>query len=274
MGMRFSGHGVALFCIILICGCGPSLEAMKQVTTTELASNKRSVVLFRMGLVNPEQFSLDSLNGSLSTCINPSATIAKKNGKIYEYFTSVSLNFQVGQHDIAQVELDPGDYAIVRWLCFTDHYNLGKRIITRHILGSEEQTTFGTSRYNKSFAKFMVSTGEIVNVGSLNIITVPSPAFYPTVHIHVSDLPKDMLERFQIERPNIVSQMTTRLMIADWETLSPQKLWVVCQKMTEMNAKAGLPPPAECLTATAPDFTITDDFSRPAIVRDGLRFRP
>ena len=229
------GSIIAVHALVLG-GCGGTSTVSDELTTSSLANEKSGVAILKASIIG-------------QGCPGGTLTIGRKAGDAYEAVTSVQTGtgaFTSGL-DVMQVTLPPGDYHVINIACaVTD----GRITTTVQVGKKEGGGLLGIgSQFKKSLATFQLGTGEIVNLGYLQIVT----GLYGTVAIAVSDLPAESAARLKKEKPNLANQMTTRLMVVTQSPRTPAETKQFCDQLALLNAQVpafARPLPAEC-TATA-----------------------
>gem|GEM_PF-6629938 len=112
---------------------------------------------------------------------------------------------------IPQIELAPGTYHVISWVCETGRYarSIGRK--------SRQFFSLGTT-YLKSYAAFSVNAGEVVNVGYLRMVNLGGMEF---VRFDVADLPPRAHAWLRRQYPRLYAQMITRLMRAGQSSAAP-----------------------------------------------------
>lgn len=231
----------AIAAALLTSGCAGTSNVSDVLTAGDLARQKKGVAVLRAQILG-------------HGCSGGTLTIGKKVADIYSAVRTIQTTASAAAsgNDVMQVELPPDEYHVINVSCGLQ----SGRTMTTIALGQKDGTNllgFGGD-YKRSFASFRLQAGEIVNVGSL---TVMSSGGGGSAHLTVTDLPAASRERFKKERPNLAAQITTRLMVVHRAPMSADERRQVCATYEEL--KAFVPAlaakmPAECTPqAKAPD---------------------
>jgi hypothetical protein len=179
---------------ILLAGCTQTTQVDESVTTASLGQTRKAVAVMRVGAASP-------------SCIHVAVLLGVREGEGYRRHQGLTvMNVRsLTEPAVAEVELDPGEYHVLAYRCQTS-----KGVKTVHD-GADMPGVYRTS-----LAHFVLSPGEIVNVGYLHVEawregrnTFGRPT---KVEIEVTDWPLNELDRFKARRPHIYAQMKTRLM--------------------------------------------------------------
>lgn len=145
--------------------------------------------------------------------------------------------------DVMQVELPAGEYHILNVACGVQS---GRTVTTVSLGNKEGGGLFGIGgQYKRSFASFEVRAGEIVNIGSLTVMSGPGGL----AHLSVTDLPSAAVDRLRKDKPNLVKQMTTRLMTVVRAPRSPDETRKLCETFEQLRSilpSLAAAPPPEC----------------------------
>jgi hypothetical protein len=185
---------MALAGALLLAGCTQTTQVDESVTTASLSQTRKAVAVMRVGAASP-------------SCIHVAVLLGVREGEGYRRHQGLTvMNVRsLTEPAVAEVELDPGEYHVLAYRCQTS-----KGVKTVHD-GADMPGVYRTS-----LAHFVLSPGEIVNVGYLHVEawregrnTFGRPT---KVEIEVTDWPLNELDRFKARRPHIYAQMKTRLM--------------------------------------------------------------
>ncbi len=192
----------------------------------------------------------------------PSANLwlaRKKNSSDYQIVQIVKMIKGPFDHmNVAQVELEAGEYHIVSWDC-TETAGARTLIST---LGSPEGGVFGFGvSFKKSLANFTIAPGEIINLGYLSIFHAGTAN---AVRLEVRDLPQGALEKFKQDRPRLSAQMRTRFMTVVNAPISPEQMQALCAALAKITTNSEIPYP---LPAGCAQFDANS--SRPPIISAG-----
>ena len=210
-------------------GCSGTTNVSDELTTSALAKTNKSVAIMRMGVAG-------------ETCPAALLTLATKAGDEFAPAKTVRMSNQSNApSDVAQIELDPGEYHVVSWTCTVQVGN------TRNVttLGKRSGGLLsGGGTYKQSFGSFELTSGEIVNLGSIRLVDVG----LNNVLVDVTDLPADAREKFARDKPNLARQMTTRLFKVNRPPMTLAQRKALCE-IWQVRVKYGQdnrPPPPEC----------------------------
>ena len=218
----------ALVAAVLGAGCIKTSTVDESLTTAKLATAKKSVAVMRLGSASPN-------------CLHVAVLLGIPQGAGYRRHQPVSVaNVRsLTQTQVAEVELDPGEYHIIGYSCIGEK---GPSIVADK--ASEAQL------YRTSYARFALAPGEIVNVGYFHFDASKDgrSTFGRAIRtdVEISDWPLAELERFKKLRPTVYAQMTTRLMTADApKTADQQQQTCDTWRKLQAEGKAQTLPP-EC----------------------------
>lgn len=180
---------------LAVAGCMKTTRVEDGVTTQGLVTAKKAVALMRLGSASPN-------------CLHTRILLGTRVGEGYRRAQVVVVaNLKsLAESQVAEVELDPGEYHIIGYACVAEQ---GQTIVTDKSSGELFRT---------SYAHFTLAPGEIVNVGYFHFGASKNgrSLFDRAVRtdVEVSEWPLAEIERFRKLRPAVFAQMTTRLMIA------------------------------------------------------------
>jgi hypothetical protein len=192
-GSRSLGAVVAAGILAIAAGCAQTSRVDDDLTTAALAQTGKAVAVMRVGAASP-------------SCLHVTVLLGVREGQGYRARKRIQVvNVRsVTEPAVAEFELEPGEYHVLAYGCYTE----------RSIKAVGDAA--GGQLYGTSFASFVLNPGEIVNVGYLHIgvSRYGRNAFGRPVRvdIDVTDWPLNELDRFKARRPQIYAQMTTRLM--------------------------------------------------------------
>lgn len=223
-------------CVVVLAaglaGCAGGGRVSEQLAEpTSLRDNKQAIALLRLAPLDP-------------TCLTMGVQLGVREGQFYRVVQTLRLT-QIAVTTVAEALLDPGEYYIVGFACFR----------ARSTLVLSDKQGDGTLR--RSYAKFSVAAGEVVNLGQIRVVPagrttgVVSPFHNATIEI--ADWPLAELERFKSQRPKHFAQMRVRLMTVDTGSVSTvEGLAQKCAALKQLQADGKLQNlPAECLSPPA-----------------------
>ncbi|MEQ1671377.1 MAG: hypothetical protein ABL893_11000 [Hyphomicrobium sp.] len=111
--------------------------------------------------------------------------------------------------NVSQMELDPGDYYVVNYVCGKKSDSADRYKIKQITLGGDPDMGLLTNYFPNSFATFRVAAGEVVNLGSLNFQLSDDEK---SLAIQVSEWPEEEEIRFRNSHPKLAEHMKTRLL--------------------------------------------------------------
>jgi hypothetical protein len=206
---------VALAALAAGCASGTS-RVGDELTTTSLSQTKKAVALIKLGAADP-------------LCTVLVAGIGVREGSNFRHLQMARIVRKAGETAVAELELGPGEYHVVSYSCARQG---------RIVLLAEPA---GNGLYRKSYASFQIAPGEILNVGYLQLVPMASAHVADTrvmpVRLAVTDWPLAELDRFKQQRPNLYSQMKTRLMkVHRAEPPTIEQVQAVCAEMRRLQA--------------------------------------
>jgi hypothetical protein len=222
--------GVAGLALVLA-GCAVTTSASDILNQGALEKSKTGVVILKAQILG-------------HGCAGGTITIAKKQGAVYEPVRSLQTvaGPTIAANDVMSVELPPNEYHVVNVACSIQQ----GRALSSVSLGRREGGIVGLGgAYKKSFATFRIAAGEIVNLGSLTVMS----GVLASVHLSVTDLPIPSAQRFAIEKPNLAKQMVTRLMVVNRVPMSPAERKQLCESYAVLKGilpGLGASPPSDC----------------------------
>jgi hypothetical protein len=217
---------------IIAAGCTQTSQVDETITTAALSQTKKAVAVMRVGAASP-------------SCINVAVLLGVREGEGFRRHQGLAvMNVRsLTEPEVAEVELDPGEYHVIGYRCQT----------AKSVKTLADSADAGT--YRTSYASFIVYAGEIVNVGYLhvNASRVGRSSFGRPVetHIEVTDWPLAELDRFKAKRPQIYAQMKTRLMQVGAKEKGPATAQD-CARLKSLMAEGKVQTlPAECAAPAA-----------------------
>jgi hypothetical protein len=185
-------RGAVLVLAALTAACGGTSRVADQLNAASLSQSRKAVALIKLGAADP-------------LCTVLSAGIGVREGGDYRLVQTARIERNDGVA-VAELELGTGEYHVVSYHCV----RRGGSVLLAEPAGS-------AGLYKKSYATFALAPGEVVNIGYLHLVPIgsrPINASYQVLHVHlaVTDWPVAELDRFKQQRPNLYSQMHTRLM--------------------------------------------------------------
>jgi hypothetical protein len=216
---------------VLAAGCAVGTSRVgDELTASSLSKTKKAVALVKLGAADP-------------LCSVLAAGIGVREGGHFRVVQTARIVRKAGETAVAELELDTGEYHVVSYVC------------TRRggaVLLAEPA---GNGLYKKSYASFKIAPGEILNVGYLHLVPMRSTqvAYTRVLHVRlaVTDWPLAELDRFKRQRPNLYTQMKTRLMTV--HKVGPPttgQVQAACAEMRRLQAEGKLQNlPAACTPA-------------------------
>ena len=227
MDRRVAGFAAAAL-VIASGGCVQTSKVDESVTTAKLATTRKAVAVMRLGSASPACNHVEVLLGS-----------REGEGFRRKQIVTVANVRSLADTQVAEVELDPGEYHIIGYKCVAEK---GETAVI---------DPAGGGLYRTSYAHFTVNAGEIVNIGFFQFGASKErrSLFGRKIRtdIEVTDWPLVEMQRFQRLRPALYAQMTTRLMIINDGTLSEGDQQQTCDAWKKLQAEgkaANLP--VEC----------------------------
>jgi hypothetical protein len=213
----------AVFASLWLSGCAATTTASDILTQGALEKSKTGVAVLKAQILG-------------HGCVGGTITIAIKRDDHYEVVRTLQTipGATAATNDVMSIELPPNEYHVVNVACTLQ----SGRTITTISLGNREGGVLGFGGgYKRSFATFRVATREVVNLGSLTVMS----GVLGSAHLSISPLPTASEARFRQETPNLAKQMTTRLMVVDRAPLTPEQAKQVCTSYEAL--KSVLPSP-------------------------------
>lgn len=234
-----------VFIAAVLSGCAATTSVSDEVTPRTLSDAKLGVGVFYMALTSQD------------ACLRMQVTLAQRQDDAFKEMRQVVLaKGKYDKHMIAQVELEAGEYHIVRWECF--------HIRERIVLGKDEHgISFGGRRYKKSLARFTIGRGEIVNLGAIYLVYV-APG---VVHLAGGDLPTKEMDGFRQVHPKLSAQMISRPFEVAEPVIPPAQRLAYCRRMKELHSTWNLPVPKSCTAPIAPSPLVQTSPGKPPIPR-------
>lgn len=204
----------------LTAACGGTSRVADELTTTSLSQSRKAVALIKLGATDPQ-------------CTVLSAGIGVREGSDYRVVQTARIQRNDGVA-VAELELGSGEYHVVSYSCL----RRGGSVLLAEPAGG--------GVYKKSYATFSLAPGEILNVGYLHLVpmaTTQVSASYRVLHVRlaVTDWPVAELDRFKQQRPNLYSQMRTRLMtVHKIEPPTMAEIQARCADMRKLQAEGKL----------------------------------
>jgi hypothetical protein len=219
----------------LTAACAGTSRVGDELTATSLSHSKKAVALIKLGAADP-------------MCTVLQAGIGVRQGDHFKIVETARIQRSAKDAAVAELELGAGEYHVVSYTCNRP----GGAI---HLADSA-----GGGVFKKSYASFSLASGEILNVGYLQLVPMASTQVAYTrvlaVRLAVTDWPLAELERFKQERPHLYAQMKTRLMIVPKaEPPSLQQIQARCAEMRRLQAEGklqNLPPVCNLPRGTPP----------------------
>src|SRR6185503_8081997 len=226
-----------LRCVVLVvaaltAACGGTSRVADELTATSLSQSKKAVALIKLGAADP-------------LCTVLSAGIGVREGGDFRLVQTARIERFDGVA-VAELELGSGEYHVVSYSCV----RRGGSVLLAEPAGG--------GLYKKSYATFSLAPGEVLNVGYLHLVpmaSTPISASYRVLHVRlaVTDWPVAELDRFKRQRPNLYSQMRTRLMtVHKIEPPTVAQIQARCAEMRRMQGEGKLQNlPALCMPGGA-----------------------
>jgi len=216
---------VWLRCAVLIlaaltAACGGTSRVADELTATSLSQSRKAVALIKLGAADP-------------LCTILSTGIGVRQGNDFRLVQTARIERNDGVA-VAELELGGGEYHVVSYSCV----RRGGSVLLAEPAGG--------SLYKKSYATFSLAPGEILNVGYLHLVpmgSTPISASYRVLHVRlaVTDWPVAELDRFKQQRPNLYSQMRTRLMtVHKIEPPTVAQIQAKCAELRQLQAEGKL----------------------------------
>ena len=229
---------VWLRCVVLVLAgltsaCGGTSRVADELTATSLSQSKKAVALIKLGAADP-------------LCTILSAGVGVREGGDYRLVQTARIERNDGVA-VAELELGSGEYHVVSYSCV----RRGGSVLLAEPAGG--------GLFKKSYATFTLAPGEILNVGYLHLVpmaSTPISASYRVLHVRlaVTDWPVTELDRFKQQRPNLYSQMRTRLMtVHKFEPPTVDQIQARCAEIRRLQAEGKLQNvPSLCMPGGAP----------------------
>jgi hypothetical protein len=187
----------AVGCAIGVCGCAPGLDDTKSLTALKGANE--GVVFLQLAY---EGVPCRTGNIALARETSPGRFELYKTLMMGGITGSASLNSR-------QVSLPAGTYHIGYITCQAVQENLSMG--SGYMMGIGEQDgDFFIGNPKQSLVQFTVASGEVVNLGQINL--APTDYLANSARISVTDLKPDAMNRLRGGVPSLASTMVTRLM--------------------------------------------------------------
>jgi hypothetical protein len=232
--VRHGGVALLLCVAAALAGCAGTSSVSDVLTAGTLDKRRSGVVVLKAEILG-------------HGCRGGSLTIGKKLDTVYSAVATVhsSAAAALTGDDLMQVELPPDEYHVINVVCGVQ----AGLSVTNVALGRKEGGgLLGIGgEYRRSFASFELRSGEVVNVGALTVMAVGGSGG-GAAHIVVGDLPPASLQRFRKTKPNLASQMKTRLMTVARMAMPSDERRTLCSNIRQIRAATGVagPMPAEC----------------------------
>jgi hypothetical protein len=224
------GLMAGVVCLLAV-GCIQTSRVDDNLSTAALVETRKAVAVMRVGAASP-------------SCINVAVLLGVRDGEGFRRHQAINVTNvrSLVEPAVAEVELDPGEYHVLAYLCQT------ASSIKTVAAGADRGT------YHTSYASFTLQAGEIVNVGYLhfNASRVGRSSFGRPieVYVEVTDWPLAELDRFKAKRPHIYAQMKTRLMKVTLDEGPPTSQ--ECARLRALKAEGKVQQlPSECSAPAA-----------------------
>jgi hypothetical protein len=219
----------------LTAACGGTSRVGDELNATSLTQSRKAVALIKLGAADP-------------MCTVLQAGIGLREGENYRIVETARIQRSAKDAAVAELELGAGEYHVVSYTCNRP----GGAI---HLAES-----LGGGVFRKSYASFSLAPGEVINVGFLQLVPMPSTQVAYTrvlaVRLAVTDWPLAELERFKQQRPALYAHMKTRLMtVPKVEPPSMQQIQARCAELRRLQTEGklqNLPPRCNLPRGTPP----------------------
>jgi len=159
----------------LAAGCGGTSRVGDELTAGSLSQTKKAVVLIKLGAADP-------------LCNVLAAGIGVREGRDFRVVQTARIVRKAGEAAVAELELGNGEYHVVSYSCARQ----GGAVLLAEPVGN--------GRYKRSYASFNIASGEILNVGYLQLVPMGSTdvAYTRVLHVRiaVTDWPLAEFDRF------------------------------------------------------------------------------
>jgi hypothetical protein len=234
--MRLASVAAGLCAALMATGCAVGTSRVSdELTTATLTQDKKGVALVKLGAADP-------------LCSTLTAGIGVREKDAFRRVQSIRIVLTKNEPMVAEVELDPGEYHVVSYVCLK----------ARSVVALAEPINVSEGLYRKSYASFRVEPGEIVNVGYLQLLPLRTSygVLSRTLHVGLAatDWPLAEIERFKQQRPKLYDQMRTRLMVVPkLEPPTPEQVLARCAEMKKLQAEGKVQNlPATCTAPAGP----------------------
>lgn len=209
---------VSALASLLLAGCAQTTRIDDAQITKSLAQQKTGVALLKIG-------------GGHPIC---TADISARENDAFRRVKHVVIANKRDEAPVAEMELPPGEYHLTMLFCHT---------ATNQKVFLGDMMSIGTS--STSYASFSVGPGEVVNVGAIRFVPlrISSNFLYRTLHVDlvVNDWSLDDIENFRQKRPQLYSNMRTRLMsVTSRKQLTPEVVHEKCKEIRKLKAEGKL----------------------------------
>lgn len=211
---------LVLLLAALTAACGGTSRVADELTATSLSQSKKGVALIKLGAADP-------------LCTVLAAGIGVREGSDFRLVQTARIERTSSDAAVAELELGSGEYHVVSYACT----RRGGAVLLAEPMGN--------GVYRKSYASFTLAPGEILNVGYLHLVPMAAtPALGGRVlHVRlaVTDWPLAEIERFKLQRPNLYTQMRTRLMtVHKTEPPTIEQVQAKCAEMKRLQSEGKL----------------------------------
>jgi hypothetical protein len=218
--------GAWIRCAVLVLAglttaCGGTSRVGDGLTATSLTQSRKGVALIKLGAADP-------------SCTVLSAGIGVREGGDFRIVQTARIERNnASETAVAELELGSGEYHVVSYSC------------VRRGGAIQLAEPAGNGLYKKSYASFSLASGEVLNVGYLQLVPMGAAQVAYTrvlaVRLAVTDWPLSELERFKQQRPNLYAQMRTRLMaVPKVEPPTLEQVRAQCAEMKRLQAEGKL----------------------------------
>lgn len=193
---RRIGSLLVLVLASIVAACVQTSRVSGDFDPVELRRENKAVVVMKIGSADP-------------ACTRAAVLLGWQDGEHFKAGRLVTIDRinDLKGPPISELVVDPGAYHVLGYWCATDN---------NKSFGFTSKVDRADAVYRSSLASFTVASGEVLNVGYLqldagrvrrNLLSHSVP-----MTVSVSDWPLGDLQRFERHRPEIYAAMTTRLM--------------------------------------------------------------
>lgn len=207
---------------VLLASCGIPDPVTESTTLKAISQAGTGVILFSLVPVQP--------NGVEGGCVQGLAVTLTKQG-LDGNAKKIRVDFGVGYfglpHPHRELVLEPGDYELAELRCL--------------IMVAHNHTVDLTIRgpADRSFGKFSIGAGEVVDIGKLYNIGVADDLRFnrgTDYFLEARPNPPEIIAKFKEEHPDLAAVLQTRL-ITTWAPLSNERKRQLCEAQKAHLAK-------------------------------------